>query len=219
MAVGIPPSGKAFLQNIAELSDATFKTLISIFSDTSTGLSKDILEKQIKEKIPNISIEPSDIVFHLVSMNRNRISDRMSTQEYTGGVLASYGLIDVSIPPSLGDRLTSLLETPCLVFLARDADVRQECERLFYNARILSDVRPIFDDNCTSVIGATVIHNLRMRYHGADGYQDFFVALDADDLEQLKQVIIRAEKKSSQLASMLKATGVTLSLSGVRENG
>ena len=85
-----------------------------------------------------------------------------------------------------------------------------EHAHVFCNARILSDIRPVFAESADSASAAVVIHNLQIGFHegGTGPHKEFYVALDTGDLRKLKELIVRAEKKDIALQTMLKSSNV-----------
>ncbi|MBX9670699.1 MAG: hypothetical protein K2X93_24070 [Candidatus Obscuribacterales bacterium] len=78
-------------------------------------------------------------------------------------------------------------------------------ERNFLRVRIISDLRPIFDeDTVNEPIASVISHTLKIEYSEAGARKEFFVALDTSELTELKQAIERAELKTSELRKILK---------------
>jgi len=76
-------------------------------------------------------------------------------------------------------------------------------DRVFCNARILSDIRPVFYYLPRIGFGGCYVHTLRIGFHQDDKHQDFYFALDGSDLKALKEIILRAEKKTKALEAIL----------------
>lgn len=115
----------------------------------------------------------------------------------------------------LGNRLARLLGPNCSLWLwAKSTAVLSEHERQFCDARILTDIRPIFDRQIASGPAAlSVLHTLKLLFHrGSEALEELFIALDFDDLQTLKQVIQRAEEKQASLESLIRGTRVPLLL-------
>jgi hypothetical protein len=81
-------------------------------------------------------------------------------------------------------------------------------ERIFLTARIFSDIRPVFGDSIESASAAVVVHNLKITVRRNEKEEDIFIALDNNDLRELKEVVDRAEKKTKALASILEKSHV-----------
>ena len=85
-----------------------------------------------------------------------------------------------------------------------------ENDRIFCGARILSDIRPVFTDSLESASAAVIIHNLQIGFHdsGTGVHKEFYVALDNQDIQKLKEIILRAEKKTQALKAILNKSSV-----------
>jgi hypothetical protein len=119
----------------------------------------------------------------------------------------------------LRNRLERLLGPKTRLWLwAKATALFTEQERLFCDARILTDIRPIFDRNAADGPAAlSVIHTLKLILHTtSEEVQEFFIALDSDDLLTLKQTIQRAEEKQTALESLIQRTGLPLLLPKTR---
>jgi hypothetical protein len=107
------------------------------------------------------------------------------------------------------DRLASLLVLDSLnVLTAKARELQTESERVFCEARILTDIRPIFGIQLGTVPEAAVIvHTLKIGFHDAEtsAHKEIFIALDSDDIGTLKKIAERAEEKARILKSMLDA--------------
>lgn len=98
------------------------------------------------------------------------------------------------------EKLRTLLSSEFFSIVAKAYDLATE-ERTFCTARILTDLRPVFgarvEDGPQAMV---VLHTLKLVYHeGSKRHEEFFVALDADDLKALRKVIDRAEAKADTL--------------------
>jgi hypothetical protein len=81
---------------------------------------------------------------------------------------------------------------------------------VFCSARILSDLRPVFQEPPTAASASVIIHNLQIGFHdsGTGDHKEFYVALDAGDLDILKKIIVRAEQKTASLKAILAKANV-----------
>ena len=102
------------------------------------------------------------------------------------------------------NRLKSLLSTKSINLLGRARLVFIEHEHYLCNARILTDIRPIFGERVEEKpISATIVHTLKLSYHDAKDIREFFVALDGDGLDRLSDLIDRAKQKAASLKSTM----------------
>ena len=105
----------------------------------------------------------------------------------------------------LPERFEKLLNINLLNTLSKAGRLQRDGERLYCDAKILSDIRPVFGPKPTVMPpGAVVTHTLRIGYHEGGDHKEFYVILDADDLEALKNTVTRAEAKDKVLRQLLK---------------
>jgi hypothetical protein len=100
----------------------------------------------------------------------------------------------------LSDYISSVLNmaSPAKSFV-KASIVRIDYERVFQSSRILTDVRPIFHGIDSLPATIAISHNLKLTYNRNNEKEDFFVALDDADLEQLAESLNRARAKSKLL--------------------
>jgi hypothetical protein len=105
----------------------------------------------------------------------------------------------------LRGRFEQLLSTNSFNLLSKAKRLQRDGERLYCDAKILSDIRPVFSHNPTSrPLGAVVTHTLRLGYHESGDHKEFRVILDSVDLDALADVIFRAQAKDGTLRALLK---------------
>ncbi len=111
------------------------------------------------------------------------------------------------------ERIAKLLALPALdLASSRIMDIRTEVERYFCKAKVFTDLRPAFrrDDN-EAPTEMAVVHNFQIGYHDGMGrHQEFYIALDGDDLDKLKRAITQAQKRAQSLANLLDKSNVRL---------
>lgn len=89
------------------------------------------------------------------------------------------------------------------------ASVLTDHDNVFARARILTDIRPVFTGEADEKPeAAVIIHQLRIHYHSDNRCKDFFVALDTADVQALREVLDRADRKASVLQEVLKDTSM-----------
>jgi hypothetical protein len=104
-------------------------------------------------------------------------------------------------------KLLTLLNAEIFALVAKAQDLVTEDERTFCHARILTDLRPIFGSNVEDGPKAMIaMHTLKLGFHeqgSSDDHGEFYVSLDAEDLQALRKMIDRAEAKARSLQSAL----------------
>ena len=98
--------------------------------------------------------------------------------------------------PKCRPFLQKLLESKLIVLAAKALDLTFDFSEFCIGARILTDIRPIFDDPKDAIIGAAISQTLRLEYAGRNGEpSSISIALDLDDILHLKSACEEALHK------------------------
>jgi len=108
------------------------------------------------------------------------------------------------------DNLTRLLRSSVLETSSKIQQLKTDYETLFYDAKILTDIRPLFADPKERPVSAAITHTLKIVCHEAGGeHKELFFALSSEDIRTIKKVVERAEAKEESLKSLLKDMKLT----------
>jgi hypothetical protein len=101
----------------------------------------------------------------------------------------------------ISEELVKLLSMDMPLGISAKAQLlRMQAERIYINAQILSDARPIFSAGSVVAPAAFVIsHTLQISSYESEVQKDFFFVLDSDDVVKLKAVLDRAIQKHAVL--------------------
>jgi hypothetical protein len=114
--------------------------------------------------------------------------------------------------PAFKERLAKFMAVDSLnVVFAKAKELQLETERTLCEARILTDLRPVFAGNVAdSPTAMIILHTLKVGYHDTNfaEHKEMFIALDEDDIEKLKETLVRAQLKAKTLKSRLDAAGI-----------
>lgn len=91
--------------------------------------------------------------------------------------------------------IAELLESRLLRVATKSANLAYDYANLLRSARIITDVRPVFDDAVECIEGAVVSHVLRLKYTGLDDETSVSIVLDAADVGRLQDECARALTK------------------------
>src|SRR5215207_1774558 len=204
MALRIPKQFRPQLQLFAEASNAEQTALVSAIKGLEPLSKKSAIEEVVRQARPRLS--PSeipafmDVLISLASQRRQRDPERVGRD-----IAASQ---DLDIPESAQNRfaevVTALVNAPALTSLARSFFLTFEHQNIYEEAQILTELRPVFDDEVSDVpLGGVVLSMLSLTYFSADQRTKLQVAVDEDDLQELKQVVDRALLKVRSTKSWL----------------
>ena len=83
-------------------------------------------------------------------------------------------------------------------------DLSYEYANLLQRTRILTDIRPLYNNDATEIEGAVVSHTLRLRYSRIDGNHQLSIAMDELDVRELAKECDRALRKATTARDLMK---------------
>jgi hypothetical protein len=95
-------------------------------------------------------------------------------------------------------QLKLILETRSLSLAAKALDISYDFERVYLAGRLLTSVRPVFDEQRNEIFGSTIVQTLRLEFLAPNGDQSSIsVAMDLDDIHKLRDECQRAINKAA----------------------
>lgn len=93
--------------------------------------------------------------------------------------------------------------------VAKAGRLARELPNTYHDGHIYTDLRPAFGVNPQEPPSVMlVVHNLKITYHEGTEHKEIQIALDAQDVTQLRSLLDRAEKKASGLRALMEPTSV-----------
>lgn len=112
---------------------------------------------------------------------------------------------------ALGPKLTKLLNIRPLSMISKARELQIEYENVFCDARILTDMRPVFDADVKSEpAGFVLSHVLKIEYHRDNAHKQIQIALNKMELQDLITVLLRAQEKAATLNALTQKNGFTV---------
>ena len=208
----IPEEYEAGYAKLISLEDSAIEKLIQALADAPMLLRPmDLVASLIKGL--SGSIDDSDVhqilqtLISLYALVEHFDSNDDLAEEICIGIEGSDSDM-MSLPAELRERfkqrLIRLLEIDSIRVASKANIVLHEYERVLCNARVLTDIRPIFGiDPEEPPKAAVIVHTLKISYHDAEGLKEFYVAMDSNEMDQLMGVLDRADSKSKSLKLVL----------------
>jgi hypothetical protein len=215
--VRIPTAVQPGFKALLRLDEASTEALMTALQEASPALPTDELVKQTALRVPALSPDDAgELIVAVLSLYGLRATMEKPPPELASDIADALEASDDPDLKAAGPRraavigvLTRLLSVNALETRMKVADIYVAYERIFVQARILSDIRAVFGPNVGEPpTEALIIHNLRLTYHEGDEHKDFYVALDDRDLEALVSVLERAKLKTRSLKTLLDAAKV-----------
>lgn len=214
----IPPLYVAGLKTLRQLDEDTVQQLAVALSDAPLLYSPQDLLSNLMQKVDGVAtVQLEEILKALLSLCLARIQLDTSAPELADRVCSAMEQSEDEDLRLLGedcdrfkDRLTNLLSIEPLVYAAKASSVMTAHDHTFVHARTLTDARPVFGSDVENPPkAAMIIHTLEIAYRTGRKSENFYVALDSQDVESLIATLQRALAKEAGLKTVLKKSGVT----------
>jgi hypothetical protein len=207
----IPRRYRAGLAAVDRLTDDDVGVLADRLEASAAEISFEELAAQARDDI-SADVDLPPLLDAVTSLNTLLPDDGSGAERLAEDVSESD---DLGIPPerrpTYAARLNVLMRIPALVIAAHATEVVSQHEKVFHDARILTDVRPVFEhDTSTGVKMAALVASMKVEYHpgGRNAIESVFVSLDRGDLEYLRRIVDRALDKMDVLSELLKERDV-----------
>ena len=93
-----------------------------------------------------------------------------------------------------------------LEMVAKARDIAYEEERILYDVRVITDLRPIFRREIEKKPQAFIVsHALRISYYENEQSKEVYLALDRNDLKRMQTIATRALEKEDALVTLVKS--------------
>lgn len=92
--------------------------------------------------------------------------------------------------------IAGLLANPRFSYLAKSLELRYDYANLFESSRIITDLRPVYNDDASEIEGVVVSFTMRLGFIDIDGRHGMSVALDESDVRTLLRECERAILKA-----------------------
>ncbi len=203
----IPPRYKPGLEAAADLSEEAVDLLSEALGDVPRHLTTQRLAENAAAAIPDLTVDlAAEMLEAVLSLIALPPEDGLSATELARDVAWSQDIVlDEVEREAFAKRLERVLSFETLVLAARAHDVVTEADHVFHDARILTDIRPVFGANIANGPKAAVlVANLKIEYHEDRGpINASFFMLDHSDLIRLRNVVDRALTKVTSLRAII----------------
>ena len=212
----VPPQYQQGLFKLRVLTPELRGQLASALRQERAVLLRQDLSERVAFNVPQIPRQDVDeIVDALFGLYSGRAITGLSLPDFVASVCRPETLeTSEQEAATLRDLLVELLGFDSLVISAKSLEVLQENQHTFVDARILTDLRPVFKGEPPEVPVAgppaafVIIHNLKITHLENGFYKDFVVAMDTQDVARLGKQLERAASKADSLRGVTEAAQV-----------
>lgn len=207
--ITVPEAHRPSFAKLGNLPPANFEGLVS-------RLSKLDVRSSMKDLTATLSefgvIDPLEVTQALIGFSQFRLANGVSAEQGAQAIGANLG-------EDAGPRdLTPLLASEGLVAAAKVIDLTNAFPQRLFNGRVITDLRPVFDEAAEAITGMIVVHQLTLEVWDGGDTKELFVTLDDRDLDTLAEQIDRARKKSETLNTLAAQKSIVLFTNKEGEN-
>lgn len=201
-ALNLTPSTRSGLATVRDLPESVFNAIVSALERSPDSIpSVQTLSSQDMESLKDA----------IDAMYAVRAYHGVPLEEFVDDILESLEFekeIEPSAAAPMRARLIAILNIAPLRVSAKAALLHAEYEHSFCSARILTDIRPIYDNGVKGPpSGAIIMHTLKLSYHeGAKGeLSEIYFSMGSDDILELQRALERATDKATSLRGVLES--------------
>jgi hypothetical protein len=197
---------------VCSLGSETLTRIVAAIQALPITIKREKIEAAIASQFDSEKVKPlTRILFGLSRVHRRNFDD-----DSVAGLLES-----ISIPAEWDEvrrakwvecqpALQRLLSLESVILATKAMDLSFDVERFCVGARIITDIRPVFDLPRNQVVGSTIRQTLRLEYMSVDGtVASMSIGLDADDINRLKKTCDEAIHKTDVAKETLEKSGLT----------
>jgi hypothetical protein len=207
----VPEDQQGPLQKLIDLDDAAGAALLAALQEAPAKLRMEDFAAEVARRAGLEKKDTTPIMEVLYSLYLSFDNADQPVDAFVDSVCSSAAEVDVKPKSSDWDPFKKwigqvLRLDRTLGVAAKGLQIANAFPNTFCSVRIISDVRPIFPhDPATGPEGVVVVHQARIAFHPDIGrkHENFYVAMDHDDLVGLRAAIDRAIEKEKVLNAKL----------------
>jgi hypothetical protein len=115
--------------------------------------------------------------------------------------------------------IAELLANPRFSYLVKALELRYDYANLLESSRIITDLRPVYNDEASEIDGVVVSFTMRLGFIDIDGRHGMSVALDESDVRALQRECERAVRKAQTARRRMGEAQIPTSTSGEKSDG
>jgi hypothetical protein len=215
----VPARYREGIAVLSRLNDSSFLEVSDALKNAPDGLATPAdLAANVENEIKALSpVDVRKLISALTSLYRLRDKANVSASKLADDLYDAIQkeggtLVSKEDAEAFKSRLTGFLNLNSLnVVTAKARELQVDVEKAFCEARILTDLRPVFgSDVSAGPMAMIVVHTLKISFHeGPKGeIKEVFIGIDNEDIAKLKETLDRAENKARSLTSRLKDAGI-----------
>lgn len=176
--------------------------------DEPAIISRSILRSRFAQEIPPECLEAASRV--CIGLAITARDNFISSDEFASALDEAVSLLGWSeenknLWRGVRQPFVALIYARDLVIAAKAVDLIFDFEKFCLNSRIITDIRPVFDDERNRIVGGIIMHTLRVEYRADDGSRrNISIELDSRDIDRLARSCEDAARKMERAKSLFR---------------
>lgn len=191
------------LATVRDLGEELLQKVIDKLSSLDTAIKPSEIQQGLDDVLPDRPDEVRalmNVLMSLYTLRRQRDLDEKELLEgLHNGIVTSgaWNAKELSRWKDLEPFLLKLFSSSTLWSVVKALDLSYDYSNLLQTANILTDIRPVFNDDASMIKGSVVSYTLRIYYSTLAGDRESLsIALDEKDVMKLRGLCDRALRKA-----------------------
>jgi hypothetical protein len=188
-------------RSLVELPEAQLRSILDRLNKrTPVPMSQEEVRRVIAEILPEEQAKVEALTRQLLALAGLQYRSDVPHDELNEALRNS---LDGKLDPTElegWDRISPLfneiLASPAIRTTVKSLELLYDYANFVQSSNVITDVRPVFDDEAEHVIGAIISFTLRLSYQNGNSVHSLSVAMDAEDVGKLQNQCRRALKKA-----------------------
>jgi hypothetical protein len=192
----VPDQHRAALIQLTNLDQAVLTDLLQAIESSESSLER--MQEAVTSAVPGAD---EALFSALLSLAAFRTSHGISAETTAAALRETLG------NEAGSGNIVPVLAAPRLVRIAKAYDLSEAYERKLHSFRILTELRPVWDEEKIATPEEFVItHQLELTFLRNDQVETLLVAVDGSELPGLLYQVQRAQEKDSSLQEHVRTT-------------
>ena len=203
--------GPKQLSELCVIRDLSAEKLGAIFQELNSGANKVVTVSDLRKAFGKVVDEEIArlLVRHFVALASFRRKEDKTPQFVMSSL--RLGIVDTNkwtddqlkVWDAASAIVAQILESTAITIAAKALDLSYDYQNVLRDARIITDIRPVFDVDRTEIVGAVISQTFKIEYTSDDGAHAIAFAIDENDIRKLRKACDLALTKSEKSKIML----------------
>jgi len=211
--LNLPVNFNEAFQVFMELSKEDLESIFENAGKTNSRITS-LESLELLSESTGVEVSKLEILFNLF-LNLISVSERSedNSEEIIKNISQALESRDIEVKDSLKTNLQKLFNNKNSKFYSKVKAllIASEASKIYAESQIITDFRPVFGEQVDKeFIGGVVFHKLKLTFIESGDKREAFITLDSNDLTNLKNQIIRAEKKDKAIKNNLSGKNIDI---------